>query len=193
MSESTEEEKAAAALAVLVDQLSAASRRSRQDAAHDIESIARVSPERLTPHVGKLIEALGRPEAQTRWEVLSALSEMVQVDANAVTDAFEGAESSLFDEGSATVRLAAFCFLARLGATGARMSDEAWPLLDEAVQCYHGDPEYRDMLACLLDFAHGELSEATSHALAARVGFDAENGRGYIRSFSEQIAAALAR
>ena len=193
MSEPTEEEKTSAALAALVDQLSAAGRRSRQDAAHTIESIARTSPELLLPHADRLVEALGRPEAQTRWEVLSTLSEMVQVDADAVADAFEGAESSLFDEGSATVRLAAFRFLARLGSTGARMSDEVWPLLDEAVQCYHGDPEYRDMLACLLDFAHGELSEATSQALAARVSFDAENGRSYIRSFSEQIVAGLAR
>ena len=34
--------------------------------------------------------------------------------------AFDGSEASLFDDASATVRLAAFLFLCRLGATSAR-------------------------------------------------------------------------
>jgi hypothetical protein len=65
-----------------------------------------------------------------------------------------------------------------------------WHLLDEGVQCYHGDPEYRDMLSCLLDFAHGDLSEQTRAALIERVSFDAKQGHGYIRAYSGDILKA---
>ena len=105
--------------------------------------------------------------------------------------AYDGAEASLFDDGSATVRLSAFVFLCRLGASSPERSDEVWPLLDEAIQCYHGDAEYRDMLVALLGLARGSASDATRKALAARVSFDAESGSGYIKSFSEQIVQAL--
>ena len=112
------------------------------------------------------------------------------VNADAVADAYDGAEASLFDDGSATVRLAAFVFLCRLGASSAERSDQVWPLIDEAIQCYHGDAEYRDMLAALLGLARGAASDATKAALAARVRFDAESGSGYIKSFSAEILQA---
>ena len=103
--------------------------------------------------------------------------------------AFDGAEASLFDDDSATVRLAAFLFLCRLGATSPARSDEAWPLLDEAIQCYHGDAEYRDMLEGLLAFAGGDISKKTAKELVSRVKFDAESGNGYIKQFSGDILA----
>ncbi|MBR1828611.1 MAG: hypothetical protein IJ781_03765, partial [Atopobiaceae bacterium] len=62
-------------------------------------------------------------------------------------------------------------------------------IVDEAIQCYHGDPEYRDMLFALSDLARGNISEATRDALIARVGFDAENGRGYVRIISNEIVS----
>ena len=70
-------------------------------------------------------------------------------------------------------------------------SDLVWPLLDEAIQCYHGDAEYRDMLAALIGLARGCASDATRKALAGRVTFDAENGAGYIKTFSAEILQAL--
>ena len=103
--------------------------------------------------------------------------------------AFDGAEASLFDDDSATVRLAAFLFLCRLGATSPESSDEVWPLLDEAIQCYHGDAEYRDMLEGLLAFAGGNISKKTAKELVSRVKFDAESGNGYIKQFSGDILA----
>ncbi|WP_234966788.1 hypothetical protein [Olsenella urininfantis] len=181
------------ALAQIMGQLCGGNRRGRQDASHMIESIAKTSPKQLFAYVDDLMDALDRPEAQTRWEVLSALSEMAKVDAGRLAEAYEGAESSLFDEGSATVRLSAFRFLTSYGMGDPKRSDEVWPLLDEAVQCYHGDPEYHDMLVCLLDFARGNISEASAEALAARVSFDAENGRSYIKAFSTEIADAAKR
>ena len=151
-------------VAGLIEELSGASRRRRQ---------------------------LFRPEAQTRWEVLDALSAVADVDADAVAEAYDGAEASLFDDGSATVRLAAFVFLCRLGASSPERSDQVWQLLDEAIQCYHGDAEYRDMLVALLAVARGNASDATKKALGARVKFDSESGSGYIKSFSAEIVQAL--
>ena len=175
----------------LVEELSGASRRRRQEVAHKIAVSAKANPEVVVPHVDALVDALYRPEAQTRWEVLDALSALAERDAASVEGAFDGAEASLFDDGSATVRLSAFVFLCRLGASSPERSDEVWPLLDEAIQCYHGDAEYRDMLTALLGLAQGAASEQTRGSLAARVKFDAENGSGYIKSFSAEILQAL--
>lgn len=174
----------------LVSALGGARRRSRQEAAHLIALLAHQNPQELLPFTEDLIEALYRPEAHTRWEVLDALGELVQLDADAVADGYDGAEASLFDESSATVRLAAFRFLCRLGASSPARSDAVWHILDEAIQCYHGNPEYRDMLIALLEYARGDLSDNAREALVARVGFDATNGQGFTKGYSAQIIAA---
>ena len=178
-------------LEALIEKLSDASRRRRQDAAHSLALIAKEDSEQLAPYIPELVDALFRPEAQTRWEVFSALSELVPTHADACEGAFDGAEASLFDEGSATVRLAAFIYLAAYGATSPERAQAAWPLLDEAIQCYHGDPEYHDMLVSLIGLAKGNISDATRDALSARVAFDAENGISFIKTFSAQILEAL--
>ena len=178
-------------VAGLVEELSGASRRRRQEVAHQLALSAKAHPQIMLPYVDALVDALYRPEAQTRWEVLDALSAVADVDADAVAEAYDGAEASLFDDGSATVRLAAFVFLCRLGASSPERSDQVWQLLDEAIQCYHGDAEYRDMLVALLGLARGNASEATKQALAARVRFDAESGSGYIKTFSAEIRQAI--
>ena len=180
-----------AGVAALVEELSGASRRRRQEVAHKLALVARKDPSALYDHVDALVDALFRPEAQTRWEVLDALSAIADVRPDLVADAYDGAEASLFDDGSATVRLAAFVFLCRLGTSSPERSDQVWPLLDEAIQCYHGDAEYRDMLVALLGLARGSVSDDTRQALATRVRFDAESGSGYIRSFSAEILQAL--
>ena len=174
----------------LVSALAGARRRSRQEAAHQLALIAHQDASELTPFVDELIDALYRPEAQTRWEVFDALGEVALLNPDAVAEGYDGAEASLFDEDSATVRLGAFRFLCRLGASSPQRSDDAWPLLDEAIQCYHGNPEYHDMLIALLEFARGDLSDNARDALVARVGFDAENAQSYIKVFSAQIIAA---
>ena len=174
----------------LIDGLAGARRRARQDSAHQIALLAHEDVQALVPYVDDLVDALYRPEAQTRWEVFDALCELALDDAASVAHGFEGAEAALFDETSATVRLAAFRFLCRLGASTPELSEQAWPLIDEAVQCYHGNPEYHDMLIALLEFSRGNLSPMVRDALIARVSFDAENGRSYIKGYSTQIIAS---
>lgn len=173
----------------LVELMAGANRRKRQEASHALALAAQEDAEALVPYVDELIDALYRPEAQTRWEVLTALSKLAPAHPEMVDEAYDGAEASLFDEDSAIVRLAAFRFLIQLGACSPDRSDRVWGIVDEAIQCYHGDPEYRDMLFALSDFARGNISEATRDALIARVGFDAENGRGYVRIISNEIVS----
>ena len=175
----------------LIEGLSGASRRRRQEVGFEIAAIAHVSPELLEPHINALIDALYRPEAQTRWEVLDALTVLAELYGERTFGAFDGAETALFDEDSATVRLAAFLFLTRYASVSPELSDEAWPLLDEAIQCYHGDAEYHDMLAGLLEMVQGNVSEATAKALVDRVGFDAENSTSFIKTYSAQIIKAV--
>lgn len=189
MAEENNKTMSAAGVAALIDGLSASSRRHRQEVSQDIAAVAAKDPSLLAGHIDALIDALDRPEAQTRWEVLDALSTMTDKYADQVSAAFDGAEASLFDDDSATVRLAAFLFLCRLGATSPVRSDEVWPLLDEAIQCYHGDAEYRDMLEGLLAFVGGDISKKTAKELVSRVKFDAESGNGYIKQFSGDILA----
>ena len=185
-----DQEARLAQMRILVEELAGSSRRRRQEVAHKIATVAHTDASMVTPFVGSLMDALERPEAQTRWEVLDALTALVDEHAEEVAPAFEAAETALFDEDSAPVRLAGFVFLCRFGATSEERSDQVWPLLDEAIQCYHGDPEYRDMLVALLAFVQGAASAATKAALAERLKFDAETGASYVKSFSVKIIQA---
>ncbi|MFC2340457.1 MAG: hypothetical protein ACFNLW_11330 [Olsenella sp.] len=175
----------------LVGELGGANRRRRQDAAHEIARLAKRDVDQLFDYAGDIIDGLDRPEAQTRWELLDALSEMARVDPGCVEEAFGGAEASLFDEDSSIARLAAFRFLTSYGATSGKRSDQVWKILEEAIQCYHGDPEYRDMLGCLLEMARGTISDQTAQVMRSRVDFDARHGRGYIKAFSAEIVEAI--
>ncbi|MBR1828847.1 MAG: hypothetical protein IJ781_04975 [Atopobiaceae bacterium] len=100
----------------LVELMAGANRRKRQEASHALALAAQEDAEALVPYVDELIDALYRPEAQTRWEVLTALSKLAPAHPEMVDEAYDGAEASLFDEDSAIVRLAAFRFLIQLGA-----------------------------------------------------------------------------
>lgn len=178
----------------LMDELAGPNRRIRQEASHALAEMATESPEKLAGHeqdvIEALVDALFRPEAQTRWESLDALRALVPSSPELVSEAFEGAESSLLDETSSRVRISSFRLLAALGATSPELSDKVWPLLDDAIRCYHGDPGYRDMLQALLELMQGNASEATRKALVDFISFDAESGRGYVKTLSAEIVEA---
>lgn len=187
-------ERDGAALAALIEDLSSSSRRTRQFSARVVAILAQREPKLLDPYVSDLIDALYRPEAQTRWEVLDALSELVPDHAKEIDAAFEGAETALFDELSATLRLSAFHLLCAWGATERGRSKKVWPIIDEAIQCYHGDLEYRDMLGYLHEFAQGKIAGDVAEELAGRLSFDAENGKGsYLKARSREIYDMLVK
>ena len=182
------------ALAALIEDLGSSSRRKRQLAARVVALVAGRDAELLAPYISELIDALYRPEAQTRWEVLDALVIMVPNHAKEIGAAFEGAEAALFDELSSTLRLSAFTLLTTWGATERGRSKKVWPVIDEAIQCYHGDLEYRDMLACLHAFATGKISGDVAAELAGRLQFDAQNGKGaYLKARSAEIYDMLVK
>ena len=173
-----------------VSDLAHGNRRERQRAAHGLNLLAQEDVAVVAEVADELVAALEHTEAQTRWECLNALAEIAVQDPHLVEDAFPVVEELLFEDGSVVTRMAAFRFVARYGAHGHQESERSWPLLSEAVQCYHGDSEYRNMLQGLLDFAHGSISDEVRASLVKRMSFDAKNGRGFIRTYSAEIVAA---
>ena len=178
-------------LNTLVEELSGPSRRARQISSSVLSMVAKKDAGKLAAHADALIDALNRPEAQTRWECLDALTEMVAIESRSCDKALDGAEAALFDEESGPVRLAAMRFLCALGATTENRSEKAWPLIDEAIQCYHGDLEFQDMLVAVIGFSEGKLASDVKAQLKTRMAFDAENGRGALKSRAKQIISNL--
>lgn len=176
-----------------VADLAGSSRRERQSSAAVIAAVAKECPDKLVPHLADIMDALNRPEAQTRWEVLDALTELVPLDARTCDKALVGAETALFDEDSGPLRLAAMRFLCTFGATTENRSEKVWPLIDEGIQCYHGDLEFHDMLGGVISFSAGKLSPAVKEELAARMKFDADNGKGQLKKLATQIEDNLAK
>ncbi len=167
--------------------LAGSTRRKRQNASSVLAQVAKMEPDVLVPYIDEFIDALNRPEAQTRWESLDVLTEMVPLESRLCDKALNGAETALFDEDNGFVRLAALRFLCTLGATTENRSLKVWPLLDEAIQCYHGDYEYNDMLNALVLFSTGKLASEVKEGLKKRVMFDAEHNKGTLKRRSQQI------
>lgn len=176
-----------AAIEEYVEALQTASRRERQHAASALFEIAKQDPTVLVSHIDIFIDSLNRPEAQTRWELLEALAILVDYDARACSKAIPEAEASLFDEESGLARLSAMRFLCKLGATTANRSEKVWPLIDEGIQCYHGDLEFNDMLVALVDFSKGKLADSVKKEFADRMSFDAENSKGTLGKRAQAI------
>ena len=195
MSEKTQSTKDLAAqvlqsknlLNTVVSALSGTTRRDRQNASSVLAQIAKIDPEALVPYTNDFIDALNRPEAQTRWESLDVLTELVPLESRSCDKALPGAETALFDEDNGFVRLSALRFLCALGATTENRSQKVWPLLDEAIQCYHGDYEYQDMLSAIVLFSEGKLAPEVKQGLIDRVSFDAEHSKGSLKRRSQQI------
>lgn len=171
----------------LVDNLSGASRRERQISASIIALVAKKDPAIVAEHSQAFVDALNRPEAQTRWECLDILSEIISVDSRSCDKAVAGAELALFDEDSGPVRLAAMRFLCTLASTTENRSEKLWPLIDEGIQCYHGDLEFQDMLVAVIAFSEGKLSSSVKEELAERMLFDAENAKGSLKRRAQTI------
>ena len=153
--------------------------------------VAKEQPDLLEEHIPAFVDALHRPEAQTRWECLDVLTIMVDSDARACEKALLGAEAALFDEESGPVRLSAMRFLCKFGSTTAARSEKVWPLVDEGIQCYHGDLEFSEMLTAINDFSMGKLSPNVKEQLAERMSFDATNGKGALKKRAQQIVDNL--
>ena len=174
----------------VIDALAGEERRSRQAAASVVSKVSELDAGLLKPYAGELADALHRPESQTRWEVLDTFEKLVAVDARLVDKALGGAETALHDEESGVVRLAAFRLLCSYAATTAHRSDRVWPLIDEAIRCYHGDAEFPAMLTSLIAMVTANASDEVKWAAAERMLFDAENAKGLLKRRASSIVAA---
>lgn len=162
-------------LAKAVDDLSSPSRRKRQAAAHAIAESMLEKPQNILSFTDDIFDALERPEAQTRWELLNSLTMIVEGNTRALAPAVHFAEPSLFDEDSSTVRLASFRFITAVGAQTKALSKKVWPMLEESIQVYHGDPQYREMLMAITEFVAAPIDPDIKKAVVARIKFDAKN------------------
>lgn len=187
----TANDRDVAALKALIAALGGRDRKARQSSAHMVAEVAKAAPAAVLPFVDEVVAAIGRPEAQTRWEALDALTSLIVADPDAASKGFEGAEDCLYDEESGLLRLTAFRYFTTLGSSSPEWSAKAWPLIDEAIQCYHGDPEFDDMLDALYAFAQSDLDEGVRAALTERMSFDARNGRGSVVARARQIVDVL--
>lgn len=171
----------------LVENLAGASRRARQTSASALAIVTKNDPLLIADHVDSVIDALNRPEAQTRWECLEILCTLVNHDSRSCDKALQGAETALFDENSGLVRLGAMRFVCTLGATTENRSEKVWPIIDEAIQCYHGDVEFPDMLVAVADFSMGKIAPSVKEQLIERMRFDAESGKGALKKRAQLI------
>lgn len=176
-----------------VEALEGSSRRERQNSSAILAAVAKEDPSIVAPYASEITDALNRPEAQTRWEALDTLTQIVDIDSKACEKALPGAETALFDEDSGPLRLSAMRFLCHWGATTENRSEKVWALIDEAVQCYHGDLEYQDMLLAVIDLSTGKIAQSVKDELILRFKFDAENGKGWLKRRSAQIIENVAK
>ena len=175
----------------LCECLASASRRDRQKAAARIAALAKEDPKSLVECKHEIIDALERPEARTRWECLDALTSIIGTDSSVCDAAYESVEEALFDEENGTVRLAAMRFICKMGMVSGKKASKVWPVMDEALQCYHGDPEYTDMLVAVNEFAGRKLPAEVAQGLVDRMEFDANNAKsGLLRRANSIIDAA---
>lgn len=174
-------------LKAAVNALSGDDRRLRQFAASIVHEVSEHDAVELKAYAVELADALHRPESQTRWEVLGTFENLVPVDARLVDKALDGAETALHDEDSGVVRLAAFRLLTAYGATTARRSERVWPLIAEAIRCYHGDDEFPAMLTSVFRMVSAEASDEVKVAAADIMSFDAETGKGQLKRRAQKI------
>ena len=174
------------------EMLRGASRKARQQAASLLAFAAQEDVALVQPYADDVADALNRPEDQTRWNALNALDLMGKAGTRYSEDVLEAAEDAMYDEDSGVLREAAFRFFCGYGSSSSENSDKVWPRIDEAIQCYHGNQEFAQMLSVLVDFAQSdEISDAALTGLAVRMRFDADSAKGTLGMRSRQIVEAF--
>ena len=173
--------------------LSDSSRKNRQDAALALSVCCKDNAQAILPYGDALVDALELSDVRTRWAVIEVLTALSAYDADLCAKALPGIEDALFDENNGPLHLASFRFLCSYGAQSPQASDKVWSLLDEAIQCFHGDQEFQDMLNLLVEFSLGNLSDETKKGFSERMLFDARNNRGLTQRRAQTIVDNLSK
>jgi len=171
----------------LVDALSNSSRLVREYASQALFDIAQKTPEELIEYSDAFIDALYRPEAPTRYNSLAILAILAEKDMRLIDRAWDAVEECLYDEESGTVRLAAFRVFTAYGATTAPRSKKVWPLISDALRCYHGDPEFMNMLNDFITMLRGNVADEVKNEACEQFAFNAENATGLFKRKAKEI------
>ena len=176
-----------------INDLSSSSRKVRQDAAIALAEYCKDDAMRVLPYSDVIIDALSLSDVRTRWALIDTLTLLSAYDNTVCAKALPGIENALFDEQSGPLHLASVRFLCVSGAQSPQASDMVWPLLDEAIQCFHGDQEFQDMLNVLVEFSQGNLSKETKEGFTERMLFDAQSNKGLIQRRAQTIVDNLSQ
>jgi len=173
----------------LVDALSHSSRLTREYVSQALCDIAHTMPEQLLEHSDAFIDALYRPEAPTRYNSLAILLILASNDMRLIDRAWDGVEECLYDEESGMVRLGAFRIFTAYGATTPPRSKKVWPLISDALRCYHGDPEFMNMLNEFITMLKGNISDEVKDEACEQFRFNAENATGLFKRKALEIVS----
>ena len=179
----TVDQEMADAVAMLQD----GKRRDRQNASMAIVQIARKDASRVVPFADAIAQGAQVEEARTRWQCLDALTACIDGYPEECAAYIPVAEDNLFDDESGAVHYAALHFITKIGSVSTELSKQVWPLIDEAMQMYHGDEEYDDMLDAIAEFASCDIDPEVKAGLAKRVAFDAANNKGILQKRAKRI------
>jgi len=177
----------------LAEALSDSSRLTREYASQVLLDIAQTDPEMVGEFSTAFIDALHRPEAPTRYNVLAIIGILAQKDMRLVDTAWDGIEECLYDEDSGTVRLAAFKVIAAYGATTPTRSKKVWPLISDALRCYHGDAEFISMLNEFIAMLKGNVADEVKQEACDQFKFNAENATGLFQRKAKEIVSFICK
>lgn len=174
------------------EMLKGSSRMKRQQAASVFCFLCKENIDVAKEYADDIADAMNRPEDQTRWNTLNSLDLLGKAGLHFDEDVFEAAEDAMYDEDSGVLRQSAFQFFCGYASASPEHSDKVWPLIDEAIQCYHGNQEFGAMLTSLVELAQSKnISDKALQGLATRMKFDAKSAKGTLGMRSQQIVDAL--
>ncbi len=174
------------------EMLKGSSRKKRQQAASVFCFLCKEDVDVAKDYADDIADAINRPEDQTRWNTLNSLDLLGKAGLHFKEDVFEAAEDAMYDENSGVLRQSAFQFFCGYASASREHSDEVWSLIDEAIQCYHGNQEFNAMLTSLVELAQSDsISDEALQGLATRMKFDADSAKGTLGMRSQQIVDAL--
>jgi hypothetical protein len=175
----------------LVEALSSSSRLTREYSSQALCDIAHSNAELIEEFKDDFIDALHRPEAPTRYNSLEIIRCLSLKDMRLIDRAWDGVEECLYDEDSGTVRLEAFRLLTTYGETTPARSKKAWPLISDALRCYHGDPEFMTMLNEFITMLKGNVSEEVRQEACNQFQFNADNATGLFKRKAQEIVSFI--
>ena len=143
----------------------------------------------------ELIDDLSDTSRKKRQDAAIALAELSVQDPQAIVPYGQALVDAL-DLSDVRTRWAVIDALTALSSYDAALCVKALPgienaLFDEAIQCFHGDQEFQDMLNLLVEFSKGHLSEETKKGFIERMSFDAKNNKGLTQRRAQTIVDNL--